>query len=97
VKAHLDIDALAVRGFAVDVKEKTVSFSWENLDGRLKLFLVFIFLFALGNSSNAFIILRAMDWAVCAVPVWRGLAFVTSVAMFFVLSGGKRKNDGTAN
>ena len=40
--------------------KKPVSFNWKNLDGRLKLFLVFIFLFTLGNSSNAFIILRAV-------------------------------------
>jgi MFS family permease len=40
---------------------KTVSFNWKNLDIKLKLFLVFIFLFTLGNSSNAFIILRAVD------------------------------------
>ena len=40
---------------------KPVSFGWKNLDGRLKLFMVFIFLFTLGNSSNAFIILRAVD------------------------------------
>jgi len=41
--------------------KKPVSFNWKNLDGRLKLFLVFIFVFTLGNSSNAFIILRAVD------------------------------------
>jgi len=40
---------------------KPVSFGWKNLNGRLKLFLVFIFVFTLGNSSNAFIILRAVD------------------------------------
>ena len=41
--------------------KKPVSFNWKNLDGRLKLFLVFIFVFTLGNSSNVFIILRAVD------------------------------------
>jgi MFS family permease len=40
---------------------KTIAFNWKNLDTRLKLFLVFIFIFTLGNSSNAFIILRAVD------------------------------------
>jgi len=40
---------------------KAVSFNWKNLDLRLKFFLVFIFIFTLGNSSNAFIILRAVD------------------------------------
>jgi MFS family permease len=40
---------------------KAVSFNWKNLDKKLQLFLIFIFLFTLGNSSNAFIILRAVD------------------------------------
>ncbi|MDR2718436.1 MAG: MFS transporter [Treponema sp.] len=40
---------------------KTIAFNWKNLNPRLKLFLVFIFIFTLGNSSNAFIILRAVD------------------------------------
>ena len=40
---------------------KTISFNWKNLDRRLKLFLVFIFIFTLGNSSNAFILLRAYN------------------------------------
>ena len=38
---------------------KKVTFNWKSLDRRLKLFLVFTFLFTLGNSSNAFILLRA--------------------------------------
>ncbi len=32
---------------------------WGRLDGRLKLFLIFITIFTLGNSSDAFLILRA--------------------------------------
>ncbi|MDR0503603.1 MAG: MFS transporter [Treponema sp.] len=40
---------------------KTIAFNWKNLDRRLKLFLVFIFIFTLGNSSNAFILLRAYN------------------------------------
>jgi len=42
-------------------KSKTISFNWKNLDRRLKLFLIFIFIFTLGNSSNAFILLRAYN------------------------------------
>ena len=56
---------LTVLGFVRDKKTEVtgrkVSFNWKNLDLRLKLFLIFIFLFTLGNSSNAFIILRAVD------------------------------------
>lgn len=51
--------------FVKDRKEKTakkpVTFKWRTLDKRLKLFLVFIFIFTLGNSSNAFILLRAYN------------------------------------
>jgi MFS family permease len=34
---------------------------WRSLDRRLKIFLVIVFVFALGNSSNAFLLLRAND------------------------------------
>lgn len=39
-------------------KEK-LRFSWEALDKKLKLFLIFTFIFTLGNSSNQFLLLRA--------------------------------------
>jgi MFS family permease len=56
---------LAVLLFVKDKKQestgKTISFNWKNLDRRLKLFLVFIFVFTLGNSSNAFILLRSYN------------------------------------
>lgn len=40
---------------------KKVKLEWGRLDRRLKLFLVFTFLFTLGNSSNAFLLLRAQN------------------------------------
>ena len=43
------------------ISQKTVSFNWKSLDKRLKLFLVFMLVFTLGNSSNAFILLRAYN------------------------------------
>ena len=56
---------LVVLAFVKDKKikrvDKPVSFNWKNLNIRLKLFLVFIFLFTLGHFSNAFVILRAVD------------------------------------
>lgn len=36
-------------------------FQWKTLDGRLKLFLIFSFIFTLGNSSNQFLLLRAQN------------------------------------
>jgi MFS family permease len=40
------------------MSKKPFSFGWKSLDKKLKLFLVFVFIFTLGNSSNAFILLR---------------------------------------
>jgi len=56
---------IIIIAFVKDNKEKLakkiVSFKWKTLDKRLKLFLVFIFIFTLGNSSNAFILLRTYN------------------------------------
>jgi len=41
-------------------KEK-LKFKWSALDKRLKLFLIFTFVFTLGNSSNQFLLLRAQN------------------------------------
>jgi len=43
------------------ISKKIISFNWKSLDNRLKWFLVFMFTFTLGNSSNAFILLRAYN------------------------------------
>ena len=40
---------------------KRIEFKWRALDKRLKLFLVFTFIFTLGNSSNQFLLLRAQN------------------------------------
>lgn len=54
--------------FLFFVKEKKIEpkqpteklqFKWQALDKRLKLFLIFSFIFTLGNSSNQFLLLRA--------------------------------------
>ncbi|HTZ11967.1 MAG TPA: MFS transporter [Candidatus Margulisiibacteriota bacterium] len=38
-----------------------IRLKWRSLDKRLKLFLIFTFIFTLGNSSNQFLLLRAKD------------------------------------
>ena len=38
-----------------------IKFRWGSLDKRLKLFLIFTFIFTLGNSSNQFLLLRAKN------------------------------------
>ncbi|KKM11348.1 MFS transporter permease [Clostridiales bacterium PH28_bin88] len=40
---------------------RTLNFRWSVLDSRLKAFLVVVFLFTLGNSSNQFLLLRAQN------------------------------------
>ena len=40
---------------------KKLQFKWQALDKRLKLFLIFTFIFTLGNSSNQFLLLRAKN------------------------------------
>ena len=40
---------------------KKLEFKWGALDKRLKLFLIFTFIFTLGNSSNQFLLLRAQN------------------------------------
>lgn len=40
---------------------KKLGFKWGSLDKRLKLFLIFTFIFTLGNSSNQFLLLRAQN------------------------------------
>jgi MFS family permease len=41
--------------------KKQISLNWSSLHPRLKKFLIVVFLFALGNSSNQFLLLRASD------------------------------------
>ena len=41
--------------------KQKLEFKWGKLDKRLKLFLIFTFIFTLGNSSNMFLLLRAKN------------------------------------
>jgi MFS family permease len=45
----------------IEVHQEELKFRWRSLDKRLKLFLIFTFIFTLGNSSNQFLLLRAKD------------------------------------
>jgi len=46
---------------AISVKRQKLSLNFKSLPHRLQLFLVVVFIFALGNSSNQFLLLRAHD------------------------------------
>lgn len=43
------------------VTHEKLEFKWGSLDKRLRLFLIFTFIFTLGNSSNQFLLLRAKN------------------------------------
>ncbi len=46
---------------AAAIHRQKIEFRWGALDKRLKLFLIFSFIFTLGNSSNQFLLLRAQN------------------------------------
>ncbi|WP_310603097.1 MFS transporter [Anaerosporobacter sp.] len=50
---------LLVKDEKKKIAPKKLNFKWKTLNTKLKLFLIIIFIFSLGNSSNAFILLRA--------------------------------------
>jgi MFS family permease len=56
---------------------KKIAFNWKNLDTRLKFFMFFILLFTLGNSSKAFILLRAYN---------AGFSAQGAILLYFVLN-----------
>jgi MFS family permease len=66
---------------APDGKEK-VRFSFRALDKKLKLFLVFTFIFTLGNSSNQFLLLRAQD---AGAPLPRVILFYLVYNIIYAL------------
>lgn len=65
VPAFLGVLVLAlvreVKAKAPQKNLKDVPLSWQSLNPRLKGFLIVVFLFALGNSSNQFLLLRSSD------------------------------------
>lgn len=50
-------------------KAKDLSLNWRSLNPRLKGFLIIVFLFALGNSSNQFLLLRSSDLGMSTAQV----------------------------
>ena len=49
--------------------DQAIRFSWRNLDPSFKIFLLISFIFALGNSSDAFLILRAQNLGLSVILV----------------------------
>lgn len=84
---------LAVIVLAVGAREVTGSgprsaamrLGWDNLDGRFRIFLVAIVLFTLGNSSDAFILLRGQERGLSVLQVM-GMA-LTFNAVYSLFAG----------
>jgi MFS family permease len=59
--------------------------SFKNIDGRFKIFLLVVMLFTLGNSSDAFIVLRAQERGLSVLQVM--LMLMTFNLIYAILSG----------
>jgi len=77
--------ALGARDAAVQKKSTLPVFSMKGLDGRFKLFLLVLILFTLGNSSDAFIILRAQERGLNVLHVM--FMMMTFTLIYAILSG----------
>ena len=64
----------------------------KNLDGRLKLYLVVVFLFTLGNSSNAFLLLKAGNTGFDPASVVLLYFLYNIVSSLFAVPFGKRSD-----
>jgi MFS family permease len=77
--------ALFSREVTAKAKTSTPMFSMEGMDNRFKLFLLSAILFTLGNSSDAFIILRAQERGLSVLQIMGML--LTFNAVYTVLAG----------
>lgn len=76
--------------FVKEKKKKLISsvdfqFNWRNLDPSFKVFLFISFIFALGNSSNAFLILRAQNLGLSVTMVMLAYVLFNFVYAGFLL------------
>jgi len=65
-----------------------LNFSWRNLDSSFKIFLLISFIFALGNSSDAFLILRAQNLGLSVVLVILAYVFFNFTYAIFSMPAG---------
>lgn len=65
-----------------EVKKEKIKLSWSALPKQLKIFLGITFIFALGNSSNLFLILKALD--IGFLPLYALLLYATYNISYFL-------------
>jgi MFS family permease len=73
----------------IKIVRKELSLKWKVLPRRLKLFLIIVFLFALGNSSNQFLILRAKNLGLSIITVLLVYLFYNLIFGVFAFPIGK--------
>jgi MFS family permease len=73
----------------VKLAQKQISLNWRILPRRLKLFLLIVFLFALGNSSNQFLLLRAKNLGLSVIAVLLVYLFYNLVYGIFAYPIGR--------
>ncbi len=71
------------------IARKKLSLDWRVLPRRLKLFLIIVFLFALGNSSNQFLLLRAKNLGLSVITVLLVYLFYNLIFGVFAFPIGK--------
>jgi MFS family permease len=76
---------LGARDVSTDGRSSTPILSFKNIDGRFKIFLLVVMLFTLGNSSDAFIVLRAQERGLNVLQVM--LMLMTFNLIYAILSG----------
>ena len=77
--------AIGARDVAADKKSAAPILSLKGLDGRFKVFLLVLVLFTLGNSSDAFIILRAQERGLDVLQIM--LMLMTFNLIYSLLAG----------
>ncbi len=75
--------------FAKKAKKVKIKLKWSLLSPRLKLFLIISFIFALGNSSDAFLLLRAKDLGLSLVLVTLAYVLYNASQTLFATPAGQ--------
>lgn len=70
-------------------KKVKIQFNWKLLSPRLKLFLIISFIFALGNSSDAFLLLRAQDLGLATILVTLAYVLYNAFQALFSTPAGQ--------
>lgn len=74
---------------SVKNKNKFIKLDWYSIDPKLKVFLFITFIFSLGNSSDAFLILRAKDLGLSTIAATLTYVLYNTFQTIFAAPAGK--------